>query len=513
MARDPLAPAPRPLAARVLPALALVVLIVGAVRVWPRTVDDAWITFRYARHVAEGLGPVWNPGERVEGYSSPSWTVLSAAGLAAGIDPVPLSKLCGLLVSVGLVLWLWRDLGRAGVPESSRGMLALLLGSSLVLAIWSVAGMETNAYALLAFGGLTFLARAPTTPGALGASSLLAAAALTRPEGLAFWCCGAAVVALGGANERMRRIAAYLGPGLVLVAHEFWRLSYYGASFPNTYYAKTGGGAALWKQGLTGLLGFATDPAHAPWLAAAALGALVGFARGGLDRRRAVVFGGAVLLHLLYVMSVGDDGLRVHRFYVPILAPLAALVAPLVSGRARRFQWGFGIAAIALAAAFSQWELHARIAPSFLRGALDYQQGNVKLGQHLDRTMREQGSWIAVAAAGAISYYSRALTIDMYGLNDSHIARVPFPSAGGRLMKWDNAYVLERAPELIVINRGYFTAGDPLVQRVMQDPGTLVESAMDRDLFTHLARDGRYRLEPIRFDDGSVFFVFRKARD
>ena len=29
--------------------------------------DDAYISFRYSRHIADGLGPVWNPGERVEG--------------------------------------------------------------------------------------------------------------------------------------------------------------------------------------------------------------------------------------------------------------------------------------------------------------------------------------------------------------------------------------------------------------------------------------------------------------
>ena len=28
--------------------------------------DDAFISFRYARHLVDGLGLVWNPGERVE---------------------------------------------------------------------------------------------------------------------------------------------------------------------------------------------------------------------------------------------------------------------------------------------------------------------------------------------------------------------------------------------------------------------------------------------------------------
>src|SRR5215213_1971897 len=42
------------------------------------TLDDAYITFRYARHLAEGYGlGAWNhTGEHVEGYSSLLWTLL-----------------------------------------------------------------------------------------------------------------------------------------------------------------------------------------------------------------------------------------------------------------------------------------------------------------------------------------------------------------------------------------------------------------------------------------------------
>src|SRR5262245_49032609 len=36
--------------------------------------DDAFISFRYARNWAEGQGLVWNPGERVEGYTNFLWT-------------------------------------------------------------------------------------------------------------------------------------------------------------------------------------------------------------------------------------------------------------------------------------------------------------------------------------------------------------------------------------------------------------------------------------------------------
>ena len=49
--------------------------------------DDAYISFRYARHLAEGAGLRFNPGESppVEGYSNFLWTLWLALGELAGV--------------------------------------------------------------------------------------------------------------------------------------------------------------------------------------------------------------------------------------------------------------------------------------------------------------------------------------------------------------------------------------------------------------------------------------------
>jgi len=73
---------------------------------WQQICDDAFIPFRYANNLAAGLGPVWNRGERVEGYSSPLWLGLlvlgrlAGAGLPsfAGVLGIAFSALCLLLV-------------------------------------------------------------------------------------------------------------------------------------------------------------------------------------------------------------------------------------------------------------------------------------------------------------------------------------------------------------------------------------------------------------------------------
>ena len=62
------------------PSLCALALAVGLVLAVQRAsiFDDAFISFRYARNLLDGHGLVWNPGERVEGYTNFLWTILLA---------------------------------------------------------------------------------------------------------------------------------------------------------------------------------------------------------------------------------------------------------------------------------------------------------------------------------------------------------------------------------------------------------------------------------------------------
>ena len=48
--------------------------IIAGERYWWLT-DDAMISMRYARNLANGIGLVWNPGERIEGFTNFLWTI------------------------------------------------------------------------------------------------------------------------------------------------------------------------------------------------------------------------------------------------------------------------------------------------------------------------------------------------------------------------------------------------------------------------------------------------------
>src|SRR5881394_385774 len=58
--------------------------------------EDAYITYRYAHHLATGNGLVYNPGERVMGFSSPLWTVWNSLGYLLTHDPVQWSRISGV---------------------------------------------------------------------------------------------------------------------------------------------------------------------------------------------------------------------------------------------------------------------------------------------------------------------------------------------------------------------------------------------------------------------------------
>src|SRR5262245_45944064 len=57
----------------------MLIAIVARTLPGPRTIDDAFITFRYSRNIVEGQGFVYNPGVRTLGTTTPLFTLTMAA--------------------------------------------------------------------------------------------------------------------------------------------------------------------------------------------------------------------------------------------------------------------------------------------------------------------------------------------------------------------------------------------------------------------------------------------------
>src|SRR5512144_1734365 len=84
---------------RVVLALAAATLVVHARLYWPFTVDDSFITFRFARSWIGGLGPVFQAGPPVEGITSIGWTGLIALAGVLGAHLETAAKAMGLLAA------------------------------------------------------------------------------------------------------------------------------------------------------------------------------------------------------------------------------------------------------------------------------------------------------------------------------------------------------------------------------------------------------------------------------
>jgi arabinofuranosyltransferase len=94
--------------------------------------DDSFISFRYARNLVQGHGLVFNPGERVEGYTNFLWTALMAIAIAVGSDVIVASKIAATAAGA-VTLWLTCRLGQQELGDRwpgviAAGMLALTAG-------------------------------------------------------------------------------------------------------------------------------------------------------------------------------------------------------------------------------------------------------------------------------------------------------------------------------------------------------------------------------------------------
>lgn len=204
--------------------------------------DDAFISFRYAKHFADGLGLVFNAGDRVEGYTNFLWTVFISIGMRGGIDPVHFSTIIGIAFS-GLTILLTAILSRRLFPESKYlgfPIAALALSLHRDFNVYGTSGLETSMFTFLVLAGFAFLIVPEGSSFRYCVVGLLQVlSVMTRPDGIIFAFI-AFVFLLLTSKERLRATAFFSAPFiLIYIPYWLWRYSYYGFFFPNAFYAKS----------------------------------------------------------------------------------------------------------------------------------------------------------------------------------------------------------------------------------------------------------------------------------
>jgi hypothetical protein len=312
----------------------LIYFVVTCVYYLPFISDDALISFRYARRLAEGRGLTWNDGYYVEGYSNLGWVLLIAAAAALKFDPVVASRCLGLAFTAAVLgVFAWRGRRLAAGASSVPAILALA-ASVHTLPIWAIGGLEQPLVLFCVFFGFFSVARwrdyAPEGARFLWCTSaLFGVLALTRPDGILI----AAAFGLSILFFRIpmaQRLAAVarlaLVPACAIAGQGLFRLAYYGATVPNTARVKLGFSIDRLADGLdyvaNGVL------ALSPLLLVIFLVAhRHGRGRDDILRAGSV----ALLAWIAYLVLIGGDIFPGYRHFTPVLAILFVMLLHTLS--------------------------------------------------------------------------------------------------------------------------------------------------------------------------------------
>jgi arabinofuranosyltransferase len=436
--------------------------------------EDAAMLMRYAEHLAQGHGIVWNIGDPpVDGATDFLFMVISAGLIKAGLPVGRAVRVLGFaahLATVLLVYWANRKLWHAGFSVAIFSALYAAVGTGLA---YVAAFFGTPVFALFAaltwtLGLLLIDREDPPLRLALlfALSGLLTG--LLRPEGviLAGFMLVAIVVMKGWRASR-QIIAVFVSVFLILGgAYFFWRWDYFGFPLPNPFYKKSGGFSQLgslqgsWMNVLR---------LCAPFVAAYLTGLL-----SSRTTRRAIAFLVPVAAFASVFVLISDEmnyGARFQYALVPIVllswVPLARPLAP-AWGRSieQREKRAWTAAALAVAGLLV---LYSAIQNCFLTSAQQscaaaYEaDGRYEMGKILS-DYQGKGYVLATSEAGLLPFYSKWTAIDAWGLNDPWIAH------HGEVT---DEYLERYKPQLIVFH-AYFS---PLV------PAKLTEKNLSQDWY------------------------------
>jgi hypothetical protein len=166
--------------------LAVLVLLALAIRLTAgaRAVDDAFISFRYALNLSNGLGLVYNPGELVLGTSAPLYAVLLAAlARAIGTRSFPELALWVNALADGLsIVLVYLIARRLKVPRWPSILASVVVALSPLVIRYSIGGMETSVLTAMGLSSAYLYLQKRE----LAAFLLAGLAVWVRPDALAF---------------------------------------------------------------------------------------------------------------------------------------------------------------------------------------------------------------------------------------------------------------------------------------------------------------------------------------
>lgn len=372
----------------------------------PRLVDDAYITFRYARNLAEGAGLVYNTGEKVLGTSAPLFAVLLAGlqrltGAAIPALAFALGAACLPLVA----LLGYRLARRVTGPAFALIFVAAGLSPRESLRVFS-SGMETPLYLL----GLLLAVELAGRGRDMTAFAVAGALAFVHPDAVLLVPALAVALRVGRGQWPWRALAIGLAPAAAAAA-ALWIA--YGSPLPHSVTAKRLTYTMPLGHAFSQLADTILDPIVAretptpplvtALLSASALALILLFGRAALGGLAALALAG---FSALYVAAFGAANPLVFDWYRPPLMLASTFVVTACAARApRTFR---AAAAVLLAGSFAVHLIAFQPYDPSGREEV-YARAAASLALRPDET-------VAAPEVGALGWATRARVLDTTGL-------------------------------------------------------------------------------------------------
>jgi hypothetical protein len=431
--------------------------------------DDAMVSMRYAKNLANGYGLVWNPGgERVEGFTNPLWVGYMTIYHLLGIDESKTSlyiQVTGALLLVANLVVVKKIADRvSGNPLVGLGA-AFFTAFYLPLNVWSLQGTEVSVLALIVSLATWWVIKALDEDRfALAPYLLLGFSTLIRMDMAVSF---AAVATFLFFADRRRRLWHAIAAPLILAGfilpQEAWRRWYYHEWLPNTYYLKMQGYPFVLRitQGFEVTGRFFARAGVIPF------GIFI-FRRDRQVRLLAWMF----VAQVLYNIYVGGDAWEWHggaNRYVSIAIPLFFIL--LWHTLVELFTWlmaaarqpgtvssSYRLKPAALRAGFALFAVFLFLDMNYTNGTATIKElllidppmlsGENKMRVEqalLLKALTTDSATVTVAAAGIIPYFADRPYIDLLGKNDKVIAHMQAqrqytPEFLPGHMKWDYSY-------------------------------------------------------------------------
>lgn len=474
-----------------LPTLALIICHLSGTQY---LIDDAFISFRYALHLATGNGLVWNPGgEPTQGYTNFLFVLLLAFGMKLGASPIVVAHVLNAfgLVAICLSFYLLsRDLFLHPFFRICPSAIIALMPLSLQNAM---SGLETSFWTGIVFLSATLVLMFKKTGRfwyLLGVGGTIFLGFLTRPETVLLAGIWFLFLLISSTPKQRTRI---VGTAVVLCllggGYMVWANSYFGNFFPNSFYIKVAHTTII-LPGISYVGGFLASLARFIAIILLML-SLTHSVRQSVRWYNLFPYSAVLVLVGFYLFVNPLMGMY-YRFLYPVYCLIGAVTLLVVARMGEpclvqenkgNEHWSIGTHSLSMEKKL--WQMYGRLslfglaifllffayplqwlAQQWVNPNIDpLLKCEMRVGKALAQIPCISNILIAFGDAGTVPYYSGAKVLDVVGLNDNQIAR----EGSKKGSRWIIDYTLGKKPDLIgmytypdgrVFNKGHGVIGN-----------------------------------------------------